>query len=135
MKQCAEKLSCVGRDLSERVTFWSQSADGQEQRFKTNIQWSTQLRFLCVAYFAKFATRACVRALVKCGLLLVVVRPGGGKLNDVLWSWRARFQMLSSNCHRVVSSFMLAQLILLLKFGLLVHFRGCHCCNQTGAKF
>ena len=56
MKQCAEKRLCVGRDLSELVTFWSQSTDGQEQRLKTNIQWSTQLRFLGVAYFAKFVT-------------------------------------------------------------------------------
>ena len=37
LKQCAEKRSCEGRDLSERVTFCSQSTDGQEERHFTQI--------------------------------------------------------------------------------------------------
>ena len=98
VKQCAEKRSCVGRDLSERVTFWSQSTDGQEQRLKTNIQWSTQLRFLGVAYFAKFVTPDKLRGHVFVRYETQRRKTHTGtQLNDVLWSWRARFQM-PSNC-------------------------------------
>ena len=50
LQQCAEKRSCEGRDLSERVTFCSQSTDGQEERLEMNMKWSTQCRFFHVAY-------------------------------------------------------------------------------------
>ena len=67
LQQCAEKLSCEGRDLSERVTFSSQSTDGQEERFEMNMKWSTQCRFFYVAYNLTDCTSPiCDSRLVSC---------------------------------------------------------------------
>ena len=63
LKQCVEKQSCEVGDLSERVTFCSQSTDGQEERLKKNMKWWTQHRFFYVAYnltriaLSQFVTR------------------------------------------------------------------------------